>query len=233
MTPEMEEKMWQDYKNHPNIGFIAKKYSCSKSTVSRLIKKMRERDLKIAKEKNNIQTRTERSDNESAIQKPQTSSEQNEIDKEIWNCFIKGEDPVAVVGKYGRIDRVNELYHKFLQMRGCNPKSLHETILNYFVDSTDSPFQKYHDSFKKKGYITNSEVMDIIKTSSYESYDVGEEDMEMRILYSSRLAPPEGCYRIVCSRCNTIVAAVRERDSIGKQIIAEFKGRTHYPSCPQ
>ena len=184
--------MWKDYKNDPEIKKIAQKHGCNPSTVRRLVKKMREMEKKMVADNNEKNSTTLDRANSLMPQEQRTSNGENEIAKEIWQSFLKGEQPVTVVGKVGRPELVEKLYWQFLRMKNCDIQELHRCILTRFLPNNDLLLEDYRGMLKKQGYLTNEQLLQYLLKVTNASYEIGYEEAKGEIVHPSRNDPPKG-----------------------------------------
>ena len=114
----------------------------------------------------------------------------------------------------------------------CDLFALHEALLKQVDAEHMSEFRKYYQSFKKEGYLTNSEVLDLFIDCSSVSFKEGYEDSESDLLYIPRAAPPEGFSKLKCSKCGITTAVVKVTNEAGRRPMSENVAPTHSPSCP-
>ena len=135
--------------------------------------------------------------------------------------FLAGKKPPHVVAKYGfDTDAVEAEYTKFLRYKDCDIYALQERFMDYYEDTLKNAgwkAQQLADKYKKNGYLSNDEFIELQREICYHYYEDGQNALADDQYADS----PKGWVKILCDVCGQPLgsAVVDPNSTIGKAIL--------------
>jgi hypothetical protein len=126
--------------------------------------------------------------------------------KAIFAAFSTGKKPVEVLAGHGYNPEAVEIeYRRFLRLTGQDPALLAKAIIRRIITVKSDMVDAIADSYEKKGYLANEEVMTLLTFEVLHRLESGQ-NYVMSSMANTSDAPPDGCDRPRCRICNAPIA---------------------------
>jgi hypothetical protein len=233
LTPEMIEKILEEYRIRPVFKDVAKTTGIDERTVKRVVERDRAKGVKstpfsnmstpkkadITEERNGAGpsradatiVNSETATNEARGVAPTASSrEEDERLKIIYTKFKAGKKPFDIIADHGYDPEfVETQYRKYLKQKDCDPVEFQSEILKFYDANAKPKLRRYDDDFKKNGCIKPSETIELLDDIAFENAITTLKLM----LKDVEIGPPEGWCKLRCTVCGEVhsIAKVFEK----------------------